>query len=650
MRAAHRGGGRADPLHPRRRGRPLQPGLPLPQGDRPRGRARRPRPAAAARCGARGDGWTRVGWEEAYDEVARRIAEVQARHGRGRGGHLSRQPHRPQPRGACSSGCPLLRALRTRNRYSATSVDQLPHHARLARRCSATSCCFPVPDIDRTEFFARARRQPARLQRQHDDRAGDAAPAQGASRRAAAGWWSWIRAARRRPRSPTRTSSSARAPTPSSSLALLAPCCEEKLERPGRLAAFIDGLDAGPGRASRRSRPSAWPPPTGISAEVIRAPRSRLRRGRVRRRPTAGWASPRRPSAALCQWLIHVLNVVTGNLDRAGRRAVHPAGGRPRRPRALGQRGYVRHRHSRVRGLPEFGGELPVAALAEEMLTEGPGQIRALRHRRRATRCSPRPTGRSSRRRWPALDFMVSIDPYLNETTRHAHVILPPTSALEREHYDVVFHVARGAEHGQYSPALFEPAPGATHDWEILQALSRRLRSRGPRGACSRPLARGDRPRSATPRRLARPRAPGRSVRAPRSAAALGVEARGDPHGIDLGPLEPSPARTADHAGQAHRPRARGPRPATSPASSRELLSAPRAANGELLAHRPPRSPQQQLLDAQQPAPGEGARALHAAHAPGRRARAAASRQVQTVQVRSRVGSVPVRARASPTR
>jgi anaerobic selenocysteine-containing dehydrogenase len=129
---------------------------------------------------------------------------------------------------------------------------------------------------------------------------------------------------------------------------------------------------------------------------------------------------------------------------------------------------------SRVRGLPEFAGELPVAALAEEIMTPGNGQVRAL-----ATVAGnpvlSTPNGRQLDQALSSLDFMVSFDFYLNETTRHADVILPPTSPLEHDHYDLVFHQLAVHNTARYSPAVFSRKPGALHDWEIFNALARRV-------------------------------------------------------------------------------------------------------------------------------------------------------------------------------
>jgi anaerobic selenocysteine-containing dehydrogenase len=161
----------------------------------------------------------------------------------------------------------------------------------------------------------------------------------------------------------------------------------------------------------------------------------------------------------VCHLAAYVLNAVTGNLDRQGgamftRRAVDLVALGDR----IGQRGHFAKGTSRVRGLPEFGGEWPAAVLAEEMETPGPGQIRAFVSLAGNPVLST-PTGAGSSARWPASDFMVSIDPYLNETSRHAHLVLPPVSPLERDHYDLVFHVLAVRNTARYSAAALHALP-----------------------------------------------------------------------------------------------------------------------------------------------------------------------------------------------
>jgi anaerobic selenocysteine-containing dehydrogenase len=200
---------------------------------------------------------------------------------------------------------------------------------------------------------------------------------------------------------------------------------------------------------------------------------------------------------------------------------------------------------SRVRGLPEFGGELPVSALAEEIETAGDGQVRALlTHAGNPVLSTP--NGQRLDRAIASLEYYVAIDFYINETTRHAHLILPPTFALERDHYDLVFHTLAVRNTAKYSPAVFPRPDDARHDWEILNELTWRMlgtvtaRAKAialaqlkPRGMLDVGLRQGPYGSGLTPF--------GSGLR----MATLDEH----PHGVDLGPLQPVlPARlrTAD--------------------------------------------------------------------------------------------------------
>jgi len=152
----------------------------------------------------------------------------------------------------------------------------------------------------------------------------------------------------------------------------------------------------------------------------------------------------------------------------------------------IGQRGRFATRRSRVRGLPEFGGEWPVAVLSEEIETPGPGQVRAAVTVAGNPVLST-PNGGRLARALGTLDFMVSIDFYLNETSRHAHLILPPVGPLERDHYDLVFHLLAVRDTAKYSPALYPPPADGRTDWQILLDLSRRIEAaRGGQSLASR--------------------------------------------------------------------------------------------------------------------------------------------------------------------
>src|SRR5262249_29210843 len=240
----------------------------------------------------------------------------------------------------------------------------------------------------------------------------------------------------------------------------------------------------------------------------------------------------------VCQWLINVLNIVTGNLDRAGGGMFTlPAFDPVTAPQAIAPRGSFGRWHSRVRRLPEFAGELPVAALAEEILTAGSGQIKALvTHAGNPVLSTP--NGRELDRALEGLEFMVSIDFYLNETTRHAHIILPPTGPLERGHYDLAFHLLGVRNVAKFSPPLFETNGERRHDWEVFLELQTRMEGGGALGRMKRAVGR----RFLGPERILdlglrlgpygdrfNPFSKGLNLRKLKKAV----------HGIDFGPLTP---------------------------------------------------------------------------------------------------------------
>jgi anaerobic selenocysteine-containing dehydrogenase len=246
--------------------------------------------------------------------------------------------------------------------------------------------------------------------------------------------------------------------------------------------------------------------------------------------------------------LINVLNIVTGNLDQpGGAMFTLPAFDPVTAPEGLAPRGSFGRWHSRVRKLPEFAGELPVVTLAEEILNEGTGQIKALVTSAGNPVLST-PNGRELDRALAGLEFMVSIDPYINETTRHANIILPPSSSLERSHYDVAFHLLAVRNTTKFSPALFQPDAETRHDWEIFFELQSRMERNGVAGRVKRKFIK----RFLGPERILdlglrfgpygaklNPLSKGLTLRKLKRAV----------HGIDLGPLNPcllSRLRTAD--------------------------------------------------------------------------------------------------------
>jgi anaerobic selenocysteine-containing dehydrogenase len=200
--------------------------------------------------------------------------------------------------------------------------------------------------------------------------------------------------------------------------------------------------------------------------------------------------------------------------------------------RGLIGRGHYDKYRSRVRDAPEFSGELPVGVFAEEIETPGEGQIRAVLTIAGNPVLST-PDGKRLGAAFDSLDFMAAVDIYLNETTRHADVILPPTSALERDHYDILFHGLAVRNTARFTPAALPRPRGARHDWEIFRDLVLRIQARLDHKP---PLAARLRERltlSLSPTFLV-----GMLLRT--GGRTTISELRKHPEGVDLGPLRPT--------------------------------------------------------------------------------------------------------------
>lgn len=490
-------------------------------------RLRRP----VRREGAR---WREVGWDEAFDLVARGLRDVRRDHGRDAVAVYLGNPN-VHSLGAMLFAPAFARALGSRHRYSATSVDQLPHHL-VAFLMFGHPLLLPIPDVDRTGFLLVLGANPLASN-------GSLMTAPDVRRRLLG-----IRARGGRVVvvDPRRTETAALADAhlairPGTDaallLALLHTIFGEGLDRPGRLAAHADHLD----RLRGLSLP--WTPEraagvTGLDAGAIRALASGF--ARADRAVCYGRLGVSTQTfGSLACWLVSALNLVTGRIDAEGgamftRPAVDLVGG------GLVGRGSLGRRHTRVRGLPGFGGELPVAALAEEIDTPGAGQVRALVTVAGNPVLST-PNGGRLDRALASLPFMAAVDFHVNETTRHAHVILPPTGPLERDHYDLVFNALAVRNVAKFSPAVFPRGADQRHDWEILGALTARL-VEGPWWQRARARATTAVALRLGPRRLLdvalrrgpygaglRPRGHGLRLRTLVEAA----------HGLDLGPLEP---------------------------------------------------------------------------------------------------------------
>ena len=229
----------------------------------------------------------------------------------------------------------------------------------------------------------------------------------------------------------------------------------------------------------------------------------------------------------LCQWAITCINLLTGHLDAPGG-AMFPEPAIDLVAHGLAGPGTQGRWRSRVRGAEEVGGEFPAVVMAEEITTPGEGRIRAMLTIAGNPVLST-PSGDRLAAALDELDFMVAIDIYLNETTRHADVVLPTTSLLERDQYDVVFHSFAVRNTARWTPAALEREDDQRHDWEISYELVRRLSEK-----LGHPLS---------------PEADAQAAASPADLIALLLEVGGrttmadlqaSPAGVDLGPLQPT--------------------------------------------------------------------------------------------------------------
>lgn len=410
-------------------------------------------------------GWEAISWEEAFDEVATKLKDIQHKYGNNAVAMYAGNPS-VHNSGTFLSGTSLMRSLKTKNIFSATSTDQLPHHFA-AWQMFGHPFLLPIPDIDNTDFWLIMGGNPV---------------ASNGSLMTVPDVANRLKAIQQRGGKvvvidPRFTETAAKAD-------------EHHFIRPGTdvfllLAMlhviFVEGLEKCPNNITGLEElkeivaefsPEKVENQTGIAANMVR----KIVRAFTKAKSAVAYGRIGLSTQAFggaCQWLLNVFNVVTGNIDKVGGAMfTQPAMDILATAKGLYEK-YNRYQ-SRVRGLPEFMGELPVSVLAEEILTEGEEQIKAL-----ITSCGnpilSTPNGRQLDTAFEQLDFMVSVDIYINETTQHADIILPPATGLEVSHYDLTFNALAVRNVTRFSEPLFPKAKEAKYDWEIFQELTVRL-------------------------------------------------------------------------------------------------------------------------------------------------------------------------------
>lgn len=422
------------------------------------------------------NGWKEISWPDALDKVAAGIQSVQKKHGKNALGIYLGNPN-VHNLGGMLTIKHLLTSIKTRSRFSATSIDQLPHHI-VSMHLFGHMLRIPVPDVNRTQYMliiggnplasnGSIMTAPNMRQKLKDIKARDGKVVVIDPRRTEtadiASEHHFIRPA-------------------TDVLLLLAMLNEIYLQgyadkaraKNNRAAALAPEIERLADFAKDYSAESVADI-TGISVSEIKRlvkefceAESSVCYGRM--------GVSVQEFGLLSQYLIMVINIVTGRLDEVGGLmfpnpavdVVNNSGP-----------GYLGKRHSRVSHLPDFNGDYPVVAMADEMLVEGAGQLKGFMTVAGNPVLST-PNGEKLDEAFANLDFMVAIDYFVTETSRHAHIILPPVSPLERDHYDVTFNNFAVHNVAKYSKALFRKKKSAKHDWQIYLELAKRLDKKAP--------------------------------------------------------------------------------------------------------------------------------------------------------------------------
>ncbi|MEU5989917.1 molybdopterin-dependent oxidoreductase [Spirillospora sp. NPDC047418] len=404
-----------------------------------------------------------AGWEEAFATVREGLAGVIERHGRDAVAVYIGNPTAHSIAGPLY-GAAIVKALGTRNLFTASTADQMPKHVSCGHMFG-DPLAIPVPDLDRTGHLLMLGANP--LESNGSLASAPDFPGRLKAIQARGGKVTVVDPRR------TRTADLAD---------------EHLFIRPGTDAFFLMALvhtlfaedlvtDRLPGRVNGLDdlralavdfAPERVTSATGIPADVIR--RTACELAAAERAAVYGRIGTcTQAFGTLNSWLVDALNVLTGNLDREGGamfpRPAHAPVYRRRKPFTTGRW------RSRVRELPEVNGEFPVATLVDEIETAGEGQVKALITIGGNPALSA-PNAARLDRALGGLEFMVSVDPYLNETTRHANVVLPPPRPAQTPHYDIALTGLAVRDYARYSPPVVPLPAGRPSEAVVLARLA----------------------------------------------------------------------------------------------------------------------------------------------------------------------------------
>ena len=470
-----------------------------------------------------GDKWQEIEWDEAIQLTAKKLVETQTRHGNDSVAFFAGNPG-VHNYGNMTHGTLLRKAVKTRNHFSATSLDQLPHQL-VSYAMYGHQFYLPIPDIDRTQLMVIFGGNPlasnGSLMTMPD------APKRFKRLQQRDGQLIVI--------DPRRTETAAIADQhhfvrPGTDafvlMAIINTLFKQDWLNLGETSASLEGLEIVKKASSDFSLELAEQHSGIPSAEIEALAKQLAETDKAVVYGRMGVSV--QEFGALCQWAIQVINILIGAFDNEG-------GSLLTSPpfayvnKGQGGAGHFNVFRSRVRNLPEFGGELPSVVLAEEILTPGDGQIKAM------VTIAGNPVISSTNandldRAFANLDFYVAFDFYINATTRHADIILPPTSPLEHDHYDIAFLRLAVRDTTRYNPAIFEPENGALHDWQAFNAVAEKISEL--KGIEFRPLPAPDQVVAFGMKQDSK-------VNNPKTGRPITMEEiKAAPHGIDLGALK----------------------------------------------------------------------------------------------------------------
>ena len=467
--------------------------------------------------------WQEIEWEEAIQLTGEKLVETQMRYGDDSVAFYAGNPG-VHNYGIMTHGPLLRKAVKTRNHFSATSLDQLPHQL-VSHAMYGHQFYVPIPDVDQSQLMLILGGNPlasnGSLMTMPD------APKRFKRMRERGGKLIVIDPRRSETAEIADQHHFVRPGTDAFVLmAIIHTLFQENWINLNKAKSHLDGLDKIETAVAEFSLELAEQQ-SGISSTQIKLLAKQLSHtdkalvyGRM--------GVSVQEFGALCQWAIQVINILIGAFDSEGGTLLSSP------PFAYVNKGQGGAGHfdlfrSRVRNLPEFGGELPSVTLAEEILTPGDGQIKAM------ITIAGNPVISNTNatdldKAFASLDFYVAFDFYINATTRHADVILPPTSPLEHDHYDIAFLRLAVRDTARYNPAVFEPQDGHLHDWQAFNALAEKISEL--KGIEVRPLPAPD-------QLVALGIKQDSKVTNPETGKPITMdEIKAAKHGIDLGPLK----------------------------------------------------------------------------------------------------------------